>query len=444
MSRTDLSRYKPLSELTEWADNYNKNDVEAIARSIRRFGFNSALRVWRDDVVMAGNHTCKALKLICEQGPNLEVDHAWPPANIIVTKDDWYVLFVDVSHLDEVSVKAFAIADNHLARQAVTDDALLAEYLKEIAETDMTTLTATGFSELDMSRLIAQAAADLDAAEDSGDQTSRGEELLAKWPVQRGQLWLIPSKAGTGIHRLICGDSTDAADVTRLMDGKRAVLFATDPPYLVGYDGNNHPHSYGQDDKNKDWSETYHDWDDPKQGEALYDGFVTMAIEHAIIENAAWYCWHACVRQALLEQVWIRHGAFVHQQIIWFKDRPILTHSHYMWQHEPCFYGWRKGKKPQRIATDYPSTVWQVPTLAPGMSTDHPTSKPVDLFKTPILQHTKPGDICYEPFSGSGTQFVAAEQTARLCYGIELQPEYVAAILERLAGMGLEPELVMP
>lgn len=441
MPRTDLARYKSLTELSEWADNYNHNDIVAIARSIRRFGFNSALRVWRDDVVMAGNHTCKALKLIREQGPDPALDQAWPPANVIVTQDSWYVLYVDVSHLDELSVKAFAIADNQLARQAVTDDALLSEYLKEIAASDINMLTATGFDELEMNRLIAKAAADIMGEEDAGDQTDRGDELLAKWPVERGQLWLIPSTSGQGDHRLLCGDSTSADDVQRLMNGKRAVLFATDPPYLVGYDGNNHPHAFNEPEKNKDWSETYHDWDNPEQGEALYTGFVAMAIEHAIVENAAWYCWHASRNQAMLEGVWEANGAFVHQQLIWFKDRPILTRSHYMWQHEPCFFGWVKGKKPQRLAEDFPSTVWQVPTLAPGTSTDHPTSKPVELFKTPILQHTKPGDICYEPFSGSGTQFVAAEQTARLCYGIELQPQYCAAILERLAGIGLVPQL---
>jgi len=442
MPRADLARYKSLSSLIEWSDNYNHGDVNAIAHSIRRFGMNNALRVWRGDVVMAGNHTCKALKLIREQGPQPDVDLLWPPANVIIVKDEWYVQFVDVSHLDEVAVKAFAIADNNLARQAVADETLLAQYLQEIAASDMDMLSATGFDELDMNRLIAKAAADLQAADDSGDQTERGAELLAKWQVERGQLWIIPSKTFEGgEHRLLCGDSTNPDDVARLMNGQRAILFATDPPYLVGYDGNNHAHSFGAKEGEQDWSEDYHKWDDPAQGEEFYAGFIAAAINQAIMENAAWYCWHASRHQAMLERVWNKAGAFFHQQIIWVKDRPILTRSHYMYQHEPCMMGWCKGKRPPRIAEDYPSTVWQVPTIAPGTSTDHPTSKPVELFKTPILQHTTPGQICYEPFSGSGTQFVAAEQTARLCYGIELQPQYVASILERLTSMGLEPRL---
>jgi len=95
---------------------------------------------------------------------------------------------------------------------------------------------------------------------------------------------------------------------------------------------------------------------------------------------------------------------------------------------------------PRGVALDDLGT-WHVPTVAPGTSTDHPTSKPVELFAIPIQQHTFPGEICYEPFAGSGTQFVAAEQLGRLTYGIELQAEFVAVILERLSGMGLEPVL---
>jgi len=283
-----------------------------------------------------------------------------------------------------------------------------------------------------------------DPPTDPGAEVDRAEELRAKWDTARGQLWEIPSLSVPGkAHRLLCGDSTSAEDVTRLMAGERARLFATDPPYLVGYTGTNHPHKWNEPDSNKDWSDSYHDWDDASQGEELYDGFVAAAVAHAIAEDAAWYCWHASRNQAMLERVWERYGAFVHQQIIWVKDRPILTRSWYMWQHEPCFFGWVKGQKPPRLDDkEFLATIWNFPTIPAGERTDHPTSKPVELFAIPMTQHTRLGEVCYEPFSGSGSQQVAGEQNGRLVYGLELQPEFVAVILERLAGMGLEPRLV--
>jgi len=279
-------------------------------------------------------------------------------------------------------------------------------------------------------------------AADPGDQTGRAQELQAKWQTAPGQLWVIASQTANGAHRLLIGDSTKPEDVARVMNGQRASLFATDPPYLVDYDGTNHPHKWNEPDKNKDWSDDYHDWDNAKQGEALYDGFIATAIQEAITPDAAWYCWHASRNQAMLEQVWTRHGAFVHQQIIWAKDRPILTRSYYMWQHEPCFFGWIRGKKPTRCSEEFLSTIWSFPTIAPGESTDHPTSKPVELFAIPMRQHTQPGDICFEPFSGSGSQHVAGEQTGRLVYGIEISPIFSAAILERLSLMNLTPTRV--
>ena len=192
--------------------------------------------------------------------------------------------------------------------------------------------------------------------------------------------------------------------------------------------------------RSKDWSDKYSDVDSPELGEALYDAFIKVAVANAITETAPWYAWHASRRQALLESVWEKYGAFVHQQIIWVKDRPILTRSWFMWQHEPCFFGWRKGRKPRRVAADYPSTVWSFPTIRPGQPSVHPTEKPVELFAIPMRQHTQRGDLCYEPFSGSGTQLVAAESLGRICYAMELSPPFVAVALERLSQLGLRPK----
>src|SRR5204863_6157667 len=120
--------------------------------------------------------------------------------------------------------------------------------------------------------------------------------------------------------------------VERLMAGERAVLFQTDPPYLVDYNGLNHPSKYGESkaSKNKDWSETYHEWDSSAgDGRGFYLDFYRLAVEIAISKNAAWYCWHASRHQAMVESVWNKCGAFDHQQLIWSKSRPVLNYSVY-------------------------------------------------------------------------------------------------------------------
>jgi DNA modification methylase len=282
-------------------------------------------------------------------------------------------------------------------------------------------------------------------------QIDRAAEFQKKWGTKTGQLWQI------GSHRLLCGDSTKPEDIVRLMNGERAVLFATDPPYAVGYTGGSHPQSWGNRgaaNRDKDWSGQYVEArnadvkNTEESGVELYRGFVDTAIKHAITRNAAWYCWHASRRQAMLESIWNEVGAFVHQQIIWVKTRPVLTYSLYLWQHEPCLFGWIKREKPKtfrtevgKLAGEFPTTIWAVPSSE--VETDaHPTSKPCKLFALPMEMHTERGDICYEPFSGSGSQLVAAQQLGRRCYAIEKSEPFVAVALERLATLGLKPHVI--
>lgn len=259
--------------------------------------------------------------------------------------------------------------------------------------------------------------------------------------VRAGDLWQL------GNHRLLIGDSTNEADVVKLMNGERAVLFATDPPYLVEYDGMNHPSKIEEKtrrkiSKNKERPETHHAWDKAEEGDALFDNFIAMAIAHAITDKAAWYCWHASRKQAALEAAWERAGAFVHQQIIWFKTRPVLSYSWYMWAHEPCFFGWIKGQKPERAAPDYGKTVWEISSTEVETN-EHPTSKPIEVFAIPMRQHTKINDLCYEPFAGSGSQVIAAERFQRRCFAMELEPNYGEVIVRRWeTETGLEAKLL--
>lgn len=414
------AKRKKLSDYIIDPNNPNAGSIRGtgmLETSVGEFGPARSGVVDSSGVIRAGNHTAEQLMAAgIEEVIEIETTgKEW----VVVKRPDW----------SKKQAKKYSVVDNRTGEFIDWSPQILDQMMKE--DIDLSDYFDSDELGAIMSTLP------IEAPVDPGPQTERADELLEKWKCKLGDLYLVASQSGDGEHRLLCGDSTSDADVQRLMDSKRAVLFATDPPYLVDYDGTNHRDKWNEPDKNKDLSDSYHDWDDAAQGQELYDGFIEQAIAHAITEDAAWYCWHASCNQAMLEKVWENHGAFVHQQIIWMKDRPILTRSWYMWQHEPCFFGWRRPHKPTRSAEDYLPSVWVFPTLPAGEKSVHPTSKPVELFSIPILQHCHRGDVVYEPFAGSGSQLVAAEQNGVLCYAMELQPQYVAVILERLEMMGL-------
>jgi DNA modification methylase len=317
------------------------------------------------------------------------------------------------------------------------DEPKLAELLSELGRVPDIDLGLTGFGRDEISELLARVAAtEAPHGDDAHFDASAALDLSKPAITKPGELLVL------GQHRLLCGDSTSVDDVRRVMDGRRAVLFATDPPYLVGYDGTNHPDrtsgvkSRARRSKNKDWSGSYGiTWDDADGQSDLYDRFIGVAVEAAIAPNAAWYCWHASRRQAMVEAAWHKHGAFVHCQIIWGKNRPVLTRTWYAWQHEPCFFGWLqppRGKKPPRADEAVRSTLWSIDTIPNGPERpDHPTPKPLEVFEIPMRQHTRAGEVCYEPFAGSGTQLIAAERLGRRCFALEISPHYCDVIVRR-------------
>jgi DNA modification methylase len=248
-----------------------------------------------------------------------------------------------------------------------------------------------------------------------------------------GDLWIL------GEHRLLCGSSTNSADVCKLMDSNKAQLMATDPPYLVDYTGDNRPKA------GKDWSNLYHEVDIP-DAYIFYKDFLSIALKH-IKNNSAIYMWHASKRIDVIQKVFNELTILIHQMIIWVKPCAILTYSIYPWRHEPCIFGWLQGNKPKIKGTanktgtvwvtgllrtgdpespEYYSDIWEVDwegkKRSPGK--DHPTIKPTEIFAIPMRVHTTPGDICYEPFSGSGSQIIAAERLSRRCFAMELEPVF--------------------
>jgi DNA modification methylase len=361
--------------------------------------------------------------------------------------------YADALLVREMPDGSLMLIDGHL-RAATTPDQLVPVLVLDVDEGEANKLLATldplaamaetdklafkdlaGFVQTDSAELRELLDGTAGIARETQQDAIPG---LPVTPVARlGQIWQL------GKHRLLCGDSTNPEHVRRLMGEERAALFQTDPPYAVGYTGGSHPATRanrGKANRNKDWSGQYREAapsadieSNSDIGREFYRRFIMAAIECAIAPNAAWYCWHASARQSMLEGVWNEVGAFMHQQIIWVKSRPVLTYSVYMWGHEPCMFGWIRGQKPEverKQEGGYPSTVWEVPS-AEIETNEHPTSKPNRLFAIPMQLHTQPNDLCYEPFSGSGSQLIAAEQLGRRCCAIELEPRFVDVAVSR-------------
>ena len=280
------------------------------------------------------------------------------------------------------------------------------------------------------------------ADDDNGPDVdpSRAEELQAKWQTETGQLWLLPSATIEGeAHRILCGDSLNPADVTRVLNGKQLRLLSTDPPYGVEYDatwrieaglsGGDYAAGTINNDDTADWSPIYEAW-----------GFPDIL-----------YIWHGGLHADLVAQGLHDLNYQIRGQIIWAKTSPVISRGHYHWQHEPCWYAVRKGKTANWQGDRTQTTLWiwgnGSATGRTGEDEDtfhagHISQKPVELFRRPLRNHTLWGDVVGEPFAGSGSQYVAGEQLGRLVYGMDNDPAMVAMTLERMSLMGLRPEMV--
>lgn len=390
----------PIDSLETHPENPRQGDLGAIGDSIAHNGFYGAVVAQRSTGrVLAGNHRLLAAR---QQGLS-EVPVTW----------------VDV---DDVQAKRIMLVDNRSNDVASYDTAALVEVLRGLDD-----LAGTGYDGDDLDDLIRM----LDEPFGSAGSDTAPSEPPADPVTVLGDVWEL------GPHRLVCGDSTDPETVRTAMGGGRAKLMATDPPYLVGYQGGNHR----QSSHNKTEVKDKH-WDDYREHEGsvdFYIKFLQAAINQALTDEPAVYQWHAFYRQNIVMKAWEHTGLLHHQQIIWVKSRAVLTRSCFMWQHEPCIYGWIQGHRPHLLPPNNETTVWNVDQKGESDGI-HPTQKPVALFERPIGWHTRPDDTIYEPFASSGTAIIAAHNTGRRCCGIELSPAFCDVICARFqAHTGITP-----
>ncbi len=380
---------KNINELVPYLKNARVHDdaqVSLIAKSIKEFGFNNPVLLDGENGVIAGHgRLMAARKLKLTEVPCIELAHLTPAQR-----------------------RAYILADNQIAT--------LSEWNKDYLREELDAIIAEGF---DISS-VGFSAGDLESILNTGRPGKVDEDEappLQDAPISKlGDVWIC------GKHRVMCGDSTKPEDVARLMDGKKANLLQTDPPYGIAYVQN--AKSKGQSVKHADIE------NDELDGEKLQkflEDTIRAAIPH-LDENTAFYLWHPMLTQGTFFAAAAAADIIISRQIIWVKPSMVFGRGDYHWQHELCFYGWRKGHKPPFYGERNQTTIWNI---GRETSKEHPTAKPVDLWRAPIKNHTKEKDVIYEPFAGSGSQMIAAESEGRACYSMELSPQYCDVIARR-------------
>lgn len=377
----------PTDKLIPYARNartHSDEQVSQIAASIQEFGFINPILIDDEGTVIAGHgRLLAAQKLGLKEVPTVEI--GW---------------------LTEAQRRAYIIADNRLALNAGWDKDMLRVEIGDLAGVDFD-LDLLGFTTDEIADFLTERT----AGECDPDETPEVPERAVSEP---GDVWLL------GNHRLICGSSTEAHTVEKLLGKVKPHLMVTDPPYGVDYDpewrlraGINKEHQTRaegtvENDSQADWREAW----------SLFPGDVV-------------YVWHGALHAALVAASLEACGFIVRSQIIWAKTSLVIGRGHYHWQHEPCWYAVKKTATGHWAGDRKQSTLWQIANMhrtqgdVDDGKTNHSTQKPVECMRRPIENNSSPGQAVYEPFSGSGTTIIACEQTGRICFAVELNPVYV-------------------
>ena len=364
--------YKTIEELKPYKNNPRNNDgaVDAVAASIKEFGFKVPIVIDADGEIIAGHTRLKAAKKLgLSEVPCIIADDLTPD-----------------------QIKAFRLADNKTAELADWDFELLQLELDEI--------------KLDMSDFGFDTVIPGEPYEDDYEPEPPDEPKTK-----------IGDKYKLGAHILLCGDATSALSYATLAGGGGLDLLLTDPPYNVDYEG-----------KTKDKLKIEND----KKDDSAFFEFLSDAFENAVEAlkpGGVWYIFHADIEGENFRKAAREHLGKVRQCLVWNKNTIVMGRQDYQWKHEPCLYGWKDGAAHYFVDDRTQATV--INEDKPTRSAEHPTMKPVKLLARLIKNSTRPGESVLDPFGGSGSTLIACEQLGRVCYTMELDPRYCDVIIDR-------------
>lgn len=384
MKTTTEMKLVPIDKLIPYINNartHNAEQINKLRSSLREFGFINPVIIDGEYNIIAGHGRVMAAKEErIEEVPCVLADHLTPAQK-----------------------KAYIIADNRMAQDAGWDEELLRIEI-EALQAEAFDIGLTGFEEQEIADLFGT---DEDKVKDDDFDLTKALEQAAF--VKKGDVWYV------GRHRLMCGDATSEEDVATLMDGKKANLIVTDPPYGVSFKS-----SDGLTIQN-----------DSIKGEEFYNfllkSFQNMAAH--LEKGGAAYVFHADTEGLNFRKAFVDAGFHLAGCCIWVKNSLVLGRSDYQWQHEPVLYGFMKNGKHSWYSDRSQTTIWNFDK--PKRNKNHPTSKPLDLLAYPIGNSSQANGIVVDTFGGSGSTLMACEQTNRICHTMELDEKYASVILRR-------------
>jgi DNA modification methylase len=376
----------PIEKVIPYARNPRKNEaaVAKTAASIKEFGWRQPIVVDKDYVIIAGHTRLLAAR---------QLGYEWVPVHIAYD-------------LNEAQIKAYRIADNRVAQEADWNYELLKLEIEELTDIDLD-LSLLGFDleELDAIMVNTEAIDALPSEEDN--EFPNDVEPVCK----KGDLWIL------GEHRLLCGDATIFDDYEKVLQGERIDLVITDPPCNVDYVG-----------KTKDALKIKND----KMGQDDFYAFLADVYVNLFAnmkDGAPIYVFHADSEGHNFRRAMKESGMKLAQCLVWEKNSLVLGRQDYHWQHEPILYGWKEGEAHKWYSDRKQTTILSFDR--PARSEEHPTMKPIEILAYLLGNSSKPGDLVWDSFLGSGSTIIACEKMKRRSFGLELDPKYCDVIIKR-------------